>query len=52
MPFFPKADLASNFPLCDKAAVDLLKKMLVYNPEERIDAEEALQHAFFQASSS
>ena len=33
---------------CSDLFVDLLKKLLVYNPEERLSAKQALQHIFFQ----
>lgn len=33
---------------CNELFVDLLKKLLVYNPEERFSAKQALQHNYFQ----
>ena len=33
---------------CDDLFVDLLKKLLVYNPEERLSAKQALQHSYFK----
>ena len=33
---------------CSELFVDLLKKLLVYNPEERLSAKQALQHNYFQ----
>ena len=33
---------------CNELFVDLLKKLLVYNPEERLSAKQALQHSYFQ----
>jgi serine/threonine protein kinase len=32
---------------CDGLAFDLLEKMLVYNPEKRISAAQALRHPYF-----
>ena len=33
---------------CSDLFIDLLKKLLVYNPEERLSAKQALQHSYFQ----
>ena len=33
---------------CNELFIDLLKKLLVYNPEERFSAKQALQHNYFQ----
>jgi serine/threonine protein kinase len=33
---------------CNDLFIDLLKKLLVYHPEERLSAKQALQHAFFK----
>ena len=35
------------FKGCDAHAVDLLRKILVYNPKKRPDIEEILSHPFF-----
>jgi len=32
----------------DGAAADLLRRLLVYNPADRITAEEALDHPYFK----
>lgn len=37
-------NLAPEFKYVSKEAIDLLKKMLTYDPERRISAEEALRH--------
>ena len=33
---------------CSSEFIDLIKKMLIYNPDERISAKQALQHNFFK----
>ena len=33
---------------CKELFIDLLKKLIVYNPEERLSAKQALQHNYFQ----
>jgi serine/threonine protein kinase len=43
---FPPRDLEEQFPNADKDAIDLLKKMLIINPEKRITIQEALKHPF------
>jgi mitogen-activated protein kinase 1/3 len=40
--------LEKLFPAASPSAIDLLKRMLQFNPERRITAEEALEHEFFQ----
>jgi serine/threonine protein kinase len=40
--------LETLFPAADPAALDLLKKMLYFNPMRRVTAEEALEHEFFK----
>ena len=36
------------FNNCDPEAVDLLRKLLVYNPKKRITVEKALKHSYFK----
>ena len=43
----PRAGLASLVPTLDQNGVDLLSKMLQYDPARRITAQEALEHPFF-----
>jgi mitogen-activated protein kinase 1/3 len=40
--------LETLYPAADPAAIDLLKKMLHFNPKRRVTAEEALEHEFFK----
>jgi mitogen-activated protein kinase 1/3 len=43
-----RKDFATHFPTATPEAVDLLEKMLVFNPSKRITVEEALRHPFFE----
>jgi len=50
-PSFPqwkKQELSSIVTNADPLALDLLMKMLVYEPSKRISAKEALKHAYFE----
>ena len=38
------------YPAADPNALDLLKKMLQFNPSRRVTAEEALEHEFFRGT--
>ncbi|KAF0701140.1 Aste57867_8363 [Aphanomyces stellatus] len=40
-------DLEPMFPKLDSDGLDLLKKMLVYSPSERITAKDAIRHPYF-----
>ena len=40
--------LRQKFPHVTSACIDLLAKMLTYDPDERITAAEALQHPYFR----
>ncbi len=46
MPKFEKVDFAKRFPKAPAEALDLLGKMLRFNPYRRITAKEALEHPF------
>ncbi|WVR07691.1 hypothetical protein IAU60_004733 [Kwoniella sp. DSM 27419] len=46
LPYMAKQDFADIFPDADPDAVDLLAKMLAFNPAERIDVIESLAHPF------
>ena len=43
----PRGGLASLVPTLDATGVDLLSKMLQYDPARRITASKALEHPFF-----
>jgi len=44
----PAVDLRKKFPGSSEEAVDLVKRMLVFNPKKRITVEEALRHKLFR----
>lgn len=51
-PIFPKwkpQDLSRLFPTLEEEGVDLLSKMLAYEPSKRISAKEALEHPYFDS---
>jgi len=43
-----KVDFSAIFPEATNEAIDLLSKMLAFNPKERLDVEDCLQHPFFE----
>ncbi|KAG6522780.1 hypothetical protein ZIOFF_019935 [Zingiber officinale] len=45
-PQYPKQDFHSRFPTMSSGAIDLLEKMLVFDPSKRITADEALCHPY------
>ena len=44
----PGRSLECLYPAANPAAIDLLKKMLMFNPSKRCTAEEALEHEFLK----
>ncbi|KAG8943380.1 TFIIH complex serine/threonine-protein kinase subunit kin28, partial [Tulasnella sp. 419] len=46
---FPKTPLNVLFTAASKEAIDLLEKLLIYEPRRRISAKEALHHPYFFA---
>ncbi|KAJ4485524.1 Pkinase-domain-containing protein [Lentinula aciculospora] len=51
-PRYPKQDLRSVVPKASAHAIDLLERLLKFDPAERISAAEALSHPYFTASAS
>ena len=43
----PPANLADIYPGTDHRAIELLRKMLEFNPSKRITATEAIQDIYF-----
>jgi cell division cycle 2-like len=41
--------LRQRFPYITTAGIDLLSRLLTYDPQERITAEEALSHPYFRS---
>jgi serine/threonine protein kinase len=50
LPIFQPMTLDTLLPKLDPAGIDLVSKMLAYIPEQRISAEEALKHPFFDSA--
>lgn len=46
LPQYPKQQLSARFPNISPCALDLLGKMLVFDPTKRITVEEALSHPY------
>jgi mitogen-activated protein kinase 1/3 len=44
----PSKSIEDIYPAADAQAIDLLKKMLQFNPSKRCTADEALNHAFLE----
>lgn len=49
LPKFPKQPFSVKFPHVAPVAIDLLEKMLVFDPLKRITVEEALNHPFLSS---
>jgi len=48
LPYKPKVPWTSLFPNADPRALDLLDKMLTFNPDKRIVVEDALAHPYLE----
>jgi mitogen-activated protein kinase 1/3 len=48
LPFKPRVPWNKLFPQADQKALDLLGKMLTFNPYKRISVEEALAHPYLE----
>ncbi|XP_045473180.1 mitogen-activated protein kinase 1 [Harmonia axyridis] len=48
LPYKPKIPWAKLYPNADPKALDLLDKMLTFNPHRRIEVEEALAHPYLE----
>lgn len=49
VPFSTPKDLKMLYPTCSALALDLLKRILHFNPEKRYSAEDALKHPYFKS---
>ncbi|KAL0330038.1 UNVERIFIED_CONTAM: Mitogen-activated protein kinaseMMK2 [Sesamum radiatum] len=49
LPMFPKQNLSARFPNMSPLALDLLGKMLIFDPDQRITVDEALCHPFLSS---
>ncbi|KAI8836417.1 serine/threonine-protein kinase pef1, partial [Chytriomyces cf. hyalinus JEL632] len=47
-PSYPAQSLSQRLPMMDQIALDLLNRMIQYQPQMRISAKEALQDLYFQ----
>lgn len=46
--YIKKRSFSAFFPQMDEQALDLIRKMLVFNPQGRISVEEALKHPYLK----
>jgi serine/threonine protein kinase len=47
-----KSDFRCTFPSCDPRATDLLQKLLVFDPSQRLSASAALSHSYLESARS
>lgn len=46
-PYYPQQELSQLLPMIDRHGIDLLQRFLMYQPNHRIPAKDALNHSFF-----
>ncbi|KAF6172759.1 hypothetical protein GIB67_000817 [Kingdonia uniflora] len=46
LPYFPKQPFSEKFPNATPIAIDLVERMLVFDPDKRITVDEALNHPY------
>jgi len=51
-PFAPRKSFAALYPRGNAQAVDLLEKMMVFDPSKRISVEDALKHPYLASLSN
>ncbi|WOK92758.1 mitogen-activated protein kinase 2 [Canna indica] len=49
LPQYPKQNFRTRFPTMSDGAIDLLEKMLVFDPSKRITVDEALCHSYLSS---
>ncbi|KAJ3682049.1 hypothetical protein LUZ60_014622 [Juncus effusus] len=49
LPWFPRRSFGLRFPTMSPSAIDLLERMLVFDPSKRITVDEALHHPFLSS---
>ncbi|KAG9047535.1 hypothetical protein FS837_002059 [Tulasnella sp. UAMH 9824] len=49
LPFKPKTKMSDHYPNADPLAIDLLEKMLAFDPSDRITVVQALEHPYLEA---
>ena len=50
LPRLPKVPFQTMFPKVHPLAIDLLEKLLQFDPSQRLSADEALRHPYFTTS--
>ncbi|KAI9336839.1 cyclin-dependent protein kinase [Zopfochytrium polystomum] len=51
-PYYPPQPLQNKLPMIEPVGLDLLMRMIEYQPQRRISAKEALTHAYFEGATN